>query len=191
MKKLETTKLWYNRYLYKIVIRVPCVYLFTITSMRRNFPEPTNKDEEDLLNLIHNKDIKTRSEGSLVAVFTNDTDFLAEMSERFAKEIQEIWQPSPEREHLLKNANTIIVKEKPAYPIKVTMNDRNISSNFAKWVKANPDKIKIGDAAYRAINRGWMTGGLYFYIRNDKVLSLVNLMISENIRRVDRLVCEA
>jgi len=36
-----------------------------------------------------------------------------------------------------------------------------------------------------------MVGGLYFYLRDDKILSLINLMIWDNIRRVDRLVCEA
>jgi hypothetical protein len=71
------------------------------------------------------------------------------------------------------------------------MNDKRISSDFSQWIDANPDKITIGDAAYRAIKRGWMTGGLYFYLRDDKILSLVNLMMWDNIRRVDRLVCEA
>lgn len=190
MKELETTKLWYNRYLYKIVIRSPRNYLYNIT-IRKIPHESKDKNAEDLLNLIHDRDVRTRVECSLIAIFTNDTDLLEKLSERFAKEIEEIWRPNPEREHLLKNANTIIVKETPAYPIRVTMNDRRISGDFAQWIDANPDKITIGNAAYRAIKRGWMTGGLYFYLRDDKILSLVNLMIWQNIRRVDRLVCEA
>lgn len=190
MKELETTKLWYNRYLYKVVMRNKLGYHIGWGNRYILRSWTVDEDMEDLYALIKDRDVKTRGEGAYISVFTNETSLVKKLHERFGKDIEEIWEPDPEREHLLKNANTIIVKEKPSYPIKVTMNDRRMSGDFAKWIDANSDKIKIGDAAFRAVKRGWMTGGLYFYLRDDKVLSLINLLIPDNIRRIDKLVCE-
>ena len=202
MKTLETKKLWYNRYLYKIVVESRNfwpAWRFRSASTWLKFDDAPNPDHvsDQSIHFAINKmlanedDYKSRAEGNVVSIFTNNEKLIRDIANVAGDRIEEIWQPNPETQHLLKDANTIVVKEQPVYPVRVMMNDRKIDTNFAKWVDANPDKIKIGDAAYKAVKRGWLTGGLYFYLRDDKVLSLVNLMISENIRRIDRMVCES
>jgi hypothetical protein len=150
-----------------------------------------NEEIEHLLEMIREDDCRTRGEGSHVSVFTNNRKLIEEIQNTFSDTVEEIWQPDPSQIHVLKQPYTILVKEPASHPIRVTLNDKRIDSDFTQWIDANPDKVTIGDTAYRAIKRGWMVGGLYFYLRDDKILSLINLMIWDNIRRVDRLVCES
>jgi len=200
-KKLETTKLWYNRYLYKIVVQSrnhwPAWRYKTLSNWVKLDEDPNpDFDNDQSIHFALNKllreadDYRSRAEGRSVSIFTNDRKLLENISSIAGDRIEEIWEPNPETQHLLKDAYTIVVKEQPSHPIRVMLNDKTISTDFSKWIDANSDKIRIGDDSYRAVKRGWMTGGLYFYLRDDKVLSLVNLMISGNIRRIDRLVCE-
>lgn len=188
---LETTKLWYNKYLYKVVVRNPDAYRMGFAGRYSGLRLKLNEEIEHLLEIIREDDCRTRGEGSHISVFTNSKRLIDEIQSTFQDTVEEVWQPDPEKIHVIKQPNTILVKESARHPIRVMMNDKRISSDFSQWIDANPDKITIGDAAYRAIKRGLMTGGLYFYLRDDKILSLVNLMMWDNIRRVDRLVCEA
>lgn len=191
MKELETTKLWYNKYLYKVVVRNQDAYRIGFASRYPGLRLKMNEEIEHLLEMIDEDDCRTRGEGGCISVFTNSKKLIDEIKATFQDTVEEVWQPDPAKIHVLKQPNTILVKEAASHPIRVMLNDKKISGDFAQWISANPDKITIGNAAYRAIKRGWMTGGLYFYLRDDKILSLVNLMIWQNIRRVDRLVCEA
>ena len=66
-----------------------------------------------------------------------------------------------------------------------------MDSNFYKWLSNNDDKVKIGDTCLESIKNGNYVRGFYFYIRDDKVLSLIHLMISGGIARIDNLVYPA
>jgi len=200
-KKLETTKLWYNRYLYKIVVQDrrgwPTWRYKTLSNWVQINEDPNSQDDSNQSTIFAiNKllreadDYRSRAEGSAVSIFTNDQKLLENIASIAGDRVEEIWGPNPDTQHLLKDANTILVKDPTSHPIRVMFNDKNLTTDFAKWIDANPDKIRIGDSAYTAVKRGWMVGGLYFYLRDDKVLSLVNLMIHGNIRRIDRMVCE-
>lgn len=191
MKELETIKLWYNRYLYKVVIFDDINFKFGLNNWYISRRHQTNDKRNELLDLLENHDARTRNENGWVSVFTNDKELIKKLYNKFNDSIQEIWEPDPKKVHVLKQPNTIIVKDPARHPIRVTLNDKKISSDFTRWISANTDKVTIGNTAFEAIKRGWMTGGLYFYLRDDKILGLVNLMISQNIRRIDRLVYEA
>jgi len=191
MKELETTKLWYNCYLYKVVIYDNIDFKFGLNNWFVSRRHQTNDKRIELLDLLEHYNARTRNENGWVSVFTNDKELIKKLYKKFGDTIQEIWEPDPKKIHLLKTPNTIIVKEPARHPIRVTLNDKKISGDFSRWISANPDKVTIGNTALEAIKRGWMTGGLYFYLRDDKILGLVNLMISQNIRRIDRLVYEA
>jgi len=188
---METIKLWYNKYLYKVVVRNQDAYRMGFAGRYSGLRLKLNEEIEHLLEILREDDCRTRGEGSHVSVFTNNRKLIEEIQNTFSDTVEEIWQPDPSQIHVLKQPNTILVKEPASHPIRVTMNDKRIASDFTQWIDANPDKVTIGDTAYRAIKRGWMVGGLYFYLRDDKILSLINLMLWDNIRRVDRLVCEA
>lgn len=191
VKYLETTKLWYNKYLYKVVVRNQDAYRMGFAGRYSGLRLKLNEEIEHLLEMIREDDCRTRGEGSHISVFANNRKLIEEIQNTFSDTVEEIWEPDPSRIHVLKQPNTILVKESASHPIRVTLNDKKINSDFTQWIDANPDKVTVGDTAYRAIKRGWMVGGLYFYLRDDKILSLVNLMIWDNIRRVDRLVCES
>lgn len=191
IRNLETTKLWYNKYLYKVVVRNQDAYKMGFAGRYSGLRLKMNEEIEHLYEIVKEDDCRTRGEGSHVSVFTNNRKLITEIQNTFSDTVEEIWQPDPLRIHILKQPNTILVKNPARHPIRVTMNNNPISSDFTQWIDANPDKVTIGNTAYRAIKRGWMVGGLYFYLRDDKILNLVNLMIWQNIQRVDRLVCEA
>ena len=50
------------------------------------------------------------------------------------------------------------------------------------------DKSKIGPVALDCISKSGWYSGYYFYLRDEKLLSLIMLLVGNNIRRVDKLV---
>jgi len=76
MKEFETTKLWYNRYLYKVVMRNKLGYHIGWGNRYILRSWTVDEDMEDLYALIKDRDVKTRGEGGFISVFTNETDLI-------------------------------------------------------------------------------------------------------------------
>ena len=52
----------------------------------------------------------------------------------------------------------------------------------------NPSKVKVGETCLEGIKKGQYVRGFYLYITDEKVLTLVNLMIGSQIARIDNIV---
>ena len=55
----------------------------------------------------------------------------------------------------------------------------------------NQNKVKIGQVCLEEIKNNGYVRGFYFYVRDEKVLRLVTLMIGNSITRIDKIVCKA
>ena len=74
--------------------------------------------------------------------------------------------------------------------VQFTFADK-IDPNFYKWIVNNPSKVKVGDTCLESIKKGQYVRGFYCYIKDDKILSLIHLMIGAQIARIDNIVYKA
>ena len=86
--------------------------------------------------------------------------------------------------------NILIVDEEPSYKYKVYLSDK-ATPGFARWAEANKDKIKLGHTLQREIENSGYLRGFYFWVKDDKVLLLVKMIIGGNIQRIDKLVSKS
>ena len=127
--------------------------------------------------------------GSTITLFSNNKDFLINLSNSLSTQTVKFWEPNPNHIEILKSKTKIQIVDKPLeLPIKVWFNSTRINQDFGNWIRANKDKCKIGTIALDSLeNYGYMNG-LYIYIRDEKVLSLVTLLAGSSIRSVEKLV---
>ena len=86
--------------------------------------------------------------------------------------------------------NIQIVDDKPEYTYKVYLSDK-ATPGFAKWATANQDKIKLGHSLKKNIENNGYLRGFYFWVKDEKVLLLVKMIIGGNIQRIDKLISKA
>lgn len=131
-------------------------------------------------------DMKLRIQHPWMQIYSNDIKWLKSIVKKVPDSCEELWEPSKSNMNLLE-ANTIISYNIKDYQYKVTLGNRTCP-NFINWVDSNLDKIKIGHKTYDAIAHNDYTKGLYFYIRDEKVLNLINLIIGPAAQRIDKIV---
>lgn len=83
--------------------------------------------------------------------------------------------------------NTIYLK-RIDFDYKVTISNRiDNNESFFKWCRDN-DKIRMPERCQRHVKRGWRVGDSYFYVKDAKSLSMVQMFIGSNIQRIDRVI---
>tara|TARA_B110000977_G_scaffold181144_1_gene241544 strand:+ start:329 stop:973 length:645 start_codon:yes stop_codon:yes gene_type:complete len=126
---------------------------------------------------------------SSVSLFSNNKEFLINLGNNLSTQTVEFWEPNPDHIDILKSKTKIqIVDNIPELPIKVWFNSTRVNQDFGNWLRANKDKCKIGTIALSSLENYGYLNGLYIYLRNDKVLSLVTLLAGSSIRSVEKLV---
>lgn len=128
-----------------------------------------------------------------ISIFSNDEKFVDKIANGLRTKLIEIHKPDEVvKEEILSNANTIVSPNPVYWPIKVTMGkNKRDYSGLAKWAKANPDKVKIGEVALHALETHGFVSGYYLFVKSEKILNLINIMIGDNIRRIDTIVYKA
>jgi hypothetical protein len=126
---------------------------------------------------------------SHLSIYSNDKSILDLIVKKIRSGWMELWVPTLEyTNYLSNNENIILVDKKPKFPYKVTLGGKKVPVEFATWLKANTDKSKIGSKALEQIENHSYVNGFYFYIRDEKVLNLIQMLVGHNIRRVDKLI---
>ena len=166
----------------------PLVQTFFRTE--REIPMEHYIDAKNLYLLLKNQsgNFKVRVEvGTSLAIYTNDENLLDNITDRLEHTIDGVWLPAIGTLHLLEQ-DSIIVDHKPEFPIRVLFKDERISPDFANWLRANRDKSRIGDKALQSIDDHTHMNGFYFHVRDEKVLSIVHMLIGHAIRGIYNLV---
>lgn len=149
-------------------------------------------DAKDIYTILKTEnDYKVRVEPwPVLYIYSNDRNMLVKLANKLrSKSSPALWEPSLESAKLLlSQSNTILVDTPTDFPIRVTFNTNKVPSEFAKWLRNNRDKSRIGDVALDNIESSGWCNGLYFHLRDEKVLHLVNLIVGKSIRRIDKLV---
>jgi len=225
LKHYETSKLFYNKFLYKVsfynslntIFRTEFQTKGTLSLAREKIDQLTESyrrgvqmafpvyrtwkdiDENTYLDarhvyacLIRHKEeyrIRVESFGG-ISIFSNNFSFLTKLGNGLRTKRVDIYSPSDEVESLLlKNANTIVSPVPVHWPLKITMGkNKRDYSGFANWIRANSDKVKIGEIALQSLDTHGYVSGYYFFIKSEKILNLINIMIGDNIRRIDHII---
>ena len=166
---------------------VPLIQTYFRTE--REVPMNDYLDAKNLyLQLKSRKDYTIRVEnGASLCIYTNDYSLLETIASKMKTIPEGFWEPAIGTKHLLNN-DTIIVDHKPEFPIRIILKDEKISSDFANWLRANRDKSRIGDKALQCIDNHDHMGNFYFHVRDEKVLSIVHMLIGHAIRGIYNLV---
>jgi|TARA_B100000035_G_scaffold57524_1_gene45751 hypothetical protein len=224
MKLLETKKLHYNKYLYKIAIRNQCASFFRTEFQKgvqlsyakkridechqwydvkhpsidipwgnkyvNRIPREHYWDAISIYRHLKNQEgYIVRCELNCLNIYSNDRNFLIKLNNKLKNSYIEFYEPDPEKVDLLLNdKNVILVNKLPKYEYKITLGRKKGSASLAEWIDTNPHLAKMGDTAKQeCYNQGYVKG-YYFFVSNKKSLLIAQMMVGENIQRIDHLV---
>lgn len=216
MKQYETTKLFYDRYKYKLVILNELGQIFRHKNMARarllldslQYQQDTGESLQILSNIfwrqavtpevfLENKrfykefdkavDYKVRIERTMMSIYSNDLVWIKTLS-KIAESPIEIWKPRESCEQLIEEPHVILTRTPTEFNYKVTLSSTHpVDPGLANWIRANPDKAKASEKCLGVIERRGYPRGQHIYIRDEKILNLVSFMI-DKLGRVDKLV---
>ena len=148
-------------------------------------------DAKDIYSILKkSKDYKIRVDPySSMTIYSNDRAMLIKIANRMRTSARELWEPNADTLQLLSSTrNVIVVDTLPLFPLKITFKNGKINNDFSRWLHANRDKSRIGDKALRNLEEYGYLDGFYMYVRDEKVLSLVTLLVGAHIRCVEKLI---
>lgn len=149
-------------------------------------------DAKDIYTILKSENdykIRVNPYQSLI-VYSNNKNLLDKIANKMRVSAVEFWEPDSKTFSLIKSTpNVIITETKSDYEYKVTLGKRVAKTHdLANWLINNTDKSKVGPTTLDALLHNHYADGLYFYVRDEKVLMLTQLMAGSSIRRVDKLV---
>ena len=162
------------------------------TVYRSELPITDNEflDAKDLyFSLLQLDDYKIRVERwSGFCIYSNDKDALLDIANKMRTSAREFWEPNLKNiDFLLQQKNIVIVENPVQFPLKITFNYKRINPSFASWLENNKDKSSAGTQALSNINSGYASGN-YVFLRDERVLTMVQLIVGHNIQRIEHLV---
>lgn len=201
----QTIRLFNGKYKYKIVLLSKAASWFRggdLNVIKKNlnsaatsgtsWVKKLTKDDYDyVFKLVaflgSAKDYLIRVESPYINFYTNnpiDIEKLAKLNEHNIKYVS---LPEPGSETLLDN-NKVLVKNLD-YAYKITMGKtRSNHSNFVTWCVGKEDRIRLTKSASKYLSKDASWGGYYFYVKDDKTLTMVKMFLGEGINSVESVV---
>lgn len=153
-----------------------------------------SKEELDDANHIfkvlrYTKNYMVRCEYNSLTIYSNNIKCLTRLYQGVQCCVPELWTPKENNaDFLLKNKNVILVDTPAELPYKITFGRKRANPELASWLLANSDKSKAGATfIHNCETSGWIAGH-YIYVRDEKVLFLINMIAGDNIIKVEELV---
>lgn len=155
-------------------------------------PEGDYLDAKELYNkLKYEDDFRIRVDPtSTLTIFSNNEKFLKDIAKVLKTKDIKLYGPNPKYIKYLQNkTKVILVDTPPTLPFKVNFNNKRCNgADFGKWIRANKDKAKLGKIALESLENYGYLNGFYMYVRDEKVLNLVTLLVGASIRNIEKLV---
>jgi len=217
-KSYDSKKLFWNEYLYKLVIKSQLSSIFRNNKLlyaRKILDElqrQADKKESlhltqflrsELVSLEHFEKAKAlhqmlsnktdyclRVEKPTVCVYSNDLDWLEEIGYKINADSLHLPDPTIV-DYLSKEQNIVVLEKDNGCSLRVTLGVQS-NTNWTNWILNNQDKVKIGPILEKNLvqpQRYTTYEGLYFYVRDEKILQMISLL-GINIRRIDKIVCK-
>ena len=218
MKQLETERLFYDKYMYKV-----CIYLPIASIFREKRYDHTRSVLDDLHQQLENTgeifwkrgwrlsaplNVDVLKDAQLLYTLLIKQDFESyklrvEQSQLcyYTNDIKNVesllvhFDKRIESVHMPNSDNikdlkpNVIIKDSD-WEYKVTVGPK-VDPSLADWFENNKDKVKAGKTFIECIRNGHYVRGFYFYAKNEKVLQLINIVLAGNIVRVDKFINKA
>lgn len=149
------------------------------------------RDAQTVLHALRQcSDYHIRVEGKKLSIFTNDDTLYSKIIPNLRKGGHEYHRPDDDyKKFLTQHSDVIVVNRKPELKYRVTLNGKKTGiDNLTTWLEANHDKSGVSEIVLNKLKNEKWHDGCYFYIRDDKVLTLVTMLAGNCVRRVDKLV---
>lgn len=207
IEKLKTSKLFYNKWPYKVTCKIEHARsALSDTRFRfygyysKNISQEEKDDLEKFKAAIkpfNKQNIKYRAEYNHFNIFCDDKVLLERISKRLKPWIQKIYGPASEEEleYMKANGHKKRVCEKipkGKYRYRVYFKNSTpdtLRQSFLNWTSNYQDKIDIsnGTMSWLSGQRKWFTGP-FIYVDNSATLSMVGLFLANNIKLVEEFV---
>lgn len=155
--------------------------------------------------VLNMPDVKLRIEGNYCSVFTESKETVYKLIEELDSFIAEITMPesSEAADFLLNNPKHIIVSSLPKGNMRFRVHvgtknklSREHGLNFLAWAdKLGTDSVYIppglrNDLAGHTYAMSYVYGR-YFYLKDERLVSLAQLFLPDHISRMDRYICQS
>jgi len=129
-----------------------------------------------------------RVEHPLLSFYSNNFNDIVTLSNVDVNRTKYVSQPGTALQPKLEK-NTVYLP-KINYGFRVTMGrTRHSYASFIAWTENNT-KVKMTNAAIRDLGRDRSWGGCYFYVKDEKCLTMVKMFLGSEIGRIDRVINE-
>lgn len=129
-----------------------------------------------------------RVEHPLLSFYSNNFDDIITLSNVDLVRTKYVSRPGATIQPKLEK-NTIYLP-KINYGFRVTMGKtRNNYTSFITWAQSN-NSVKLTNNAIRDLGRDRSWGGCYFYVKDDRSLTMVKMFLGAEIGRIDRVINE-
>jgi hypothetical protein len=150
-------------------------------------------DAISLYNALKNCDeYLIRCEYKKVIIYTNDTDLISKLNSKIIGRM-EVWKPDSTSIKLLEGQSNVIVSNKPTdFPYKISFGRKPGKPELAAWIEKNVDKVRAGAGIMRNLKDGskWIQGQ-YIFARDENIIMLIQMIVGDNISRIDKIICKA
>ena len=192
----ETTTLFLDKYNYKIVLVCPVAgwfrnrdYSFTRKKLGEAHSSQYLQFCHDFLDLLQGFDYdeyNIRIETPYISFYTNNTNYIESITSVPDAVIKYAYLPNLNLKKL--DPGEVVVKRLDFnYKVHLgVIHDKDYSS-FLSWADNNP-KIRITKKCIRDLSRSRSWGESYFYVKDDKTLTMVKMFLGGDIRRVYRVI---
>jgi hypothetical protein len=201
----DTVKLFLNKYPYKVSLVCVGASWFRnndldfvkarLDLLKQGEPTPvwykpkSPKDEEFCFKLydqlITMKDYTIRIEHPIINFYTASTDQVERLSSIDESRVKYVSIPNKNNPSLA--VNSVIVK-KLDFDYKVFLGrTRQSHINFIEWAKNNK-KIRLTPTAKKDLSKPRSWGGSYFYVKDDKTMTMVKMFLSGDIAKIEQVI---
>jgi hypothetical protein len=186
MKKLKTKRRFYNKWIYKISLKISGNRDFRLKPLDEIIEKSKNKPLVTLCQTLIDKpedSYGTRVEGDNIDLYFNNPDYLDETVSKFPiKDILATWTPEENCADLLEKPRNIIANKLPhdrfGYKVYILPHkvDRQEKERFISWADSQEPRILISKSVKEwFIKTEWNWDRRYMYVEDEKTLLMLKL----------------
>lgn len=201
----QTIRLFNGKYKYKVVLISKAASWFRggdIANVKKSLANMSNSNAIWIKKLTINdtnyvtklivaltpmQDFLIRVESPYINFYTNNSSDIEKLAKIDSTSVKYVCLPAAGSENLLDDKK-ILVKNLD-YSYRITMGrTRQNHSNFVSWCKGKEDRIRLTKSASKYLSKDNSWGGYYFYVKDEKTLTMVKMFLGEGINLVESVV---
>ena len=137
-----------------------------------------------------------RAEYQTLNLYTSDKDIISSAEQRCEEWATGVWEPASqeELELMLNNKRKVVCDALPynEFKYKVTLKERTpdtVKAQFISWAEGYGDSVKFSNATLQWLqHRKIYCQTPFFYLKDDKLLTMCRLFLGNNIRFVEEYI---